>query len=200
MGAGSLDLNANSEPTGLVIRKARLTTREKRNSLWSAFEGKIAADTSLVVFGSVAREEMTSGSDSDWIFLVDGQAQPEHADRSRDWGRRRQPTPTPQERVLLLESRPVGNREASDRVRRQILKRYLHDDRGLTRSTSARCVPRFLLNDLTRYWRTITVDLDGREKREALGRMTEAEMGSSAIWGEIRDLPRSAFGFGRFCC
>src|SRR5215475_14480587 len=64
-----------------AIRKARNTTELKRAMLRKAFEGKIAPDTSLVVFGSIAREEMTSGSDSDWILLVDGQAIPEHADQ-----------------------------------------------------------------------------------------------------------------------
>jgi predicted nucleotidyltransferase len=56
-------------------------TEEKRESLRRAFEGKIAPDTSLVVFGSIAREEMTSVSDADWILLVDGQAQPEHSEQ-----------------------------------------------------------------------------------------------------------------------
>ena len=60
--------------------------------------------------------------------------------------------------LLLLESFPIGNREAYDRVRRQILRRYLRDDRGLTYGISGIRVPRFLLNDLTRYWRTVTVD------------------------------------------
>jgi hypothetical protein len=69
--------------------------------------------------------------------------------------------------LLLLESLPVGNREAYDRVRRQILKRYLSDDRGLTRSSSAIRVPRFLLNDLTRYWRTVTVDFVYKQRAEA---------------------------------
>ncbi|MGO4883564.1 MAG: DUF294 nucleotidyltransferase-like domain-containing protein [Bryobacteraceae bacterium] len=64
-----------------AIRKARITTGARRAGPRSAFEGKIAADTSLVVFGSIAREEMTSVSDADWILLVDGQAQPEHGEQ-----------------------------------------------------------------------------------------------------------------------
>jgi predicted nucleotidyltransferase len=173
-----------------AMRKARITSDEKRESLRRAFEGKIAADTSLVVFGSIAREEMTSVSDADWILLVDGQAQPEHSEQrhaiaselvklgfpepgrsgvfgcmigSHDivheiGGEDDTNSNTTRRVLLLLESLPVGNREAYDRVRRQILKRYLQDDRGLTRSSSAVRVPRFLLNDLTRYWRTVTVD------------------------------------------
>ena len=34
-------------------------------------------DTSIVVFGSLARSELTSGSDLDWVLLVDGFADPE---------------------------------------------------------------------------------------------------------------------------
>src|SRR3954465_15589679 len=35
-------------------------------------------DTSIVVFGSLARRELTAGSDLDWVLLVDGIADPEH--------------------------------------------------------------------------------------------------------------------------
>ncbi len=60
--------------------------------------------------------------------------------------------------LLLLESLPLGDREAYDRVRKQILRRYIEDDRGLTHASGNVRLPRFLLNDLTRYWRTVTVD------------------------------------------
>ena len=69
------------------IRKARQTTTAKRTLLDGVFQGKIARDTSVVLFGSIAREEMTSGSDADWILLVDGQAVPEHEDQKRDISR-----------------------------------------------------------------------------------------------------------------
>src|SRR6266849_5361462 len=35
-------------------------------------------DVDVVVFGSLARREWTSGSDVDWTLLVDGQASPDH--------------------------------------------------------------------------------------------------------------------------
>jgi len=181
-----------------AIRKARLLTSQKRAALRSAFQEKISPDTSLVVFGSIAREEMTAGSDSDWILLVDGQATPEHGDQKhtiaselKDLGF---PEPgrsgvfgcmvgshdlvheiggeddtnsnTTRRVLLLLESLPVGKREAYDRVRRQVLNRYLHDDRGLVRSSGQLKVPRFLLNDLTRYWRTVTVDFVYKQRAE----------------------------------
>jgi len=181
-----------------AIRKARTTTEEKRSILRAAFKGKIAADTSLVVFGSIAREEFTSGSDSDWMLLVDGQAYPEHGDQrhtistemerlgfsepgrsgvfgcmtgSHDivheiGGEDDTNSNTTRRVLLLLESLPIGNREAYDRVRCQILSRYLRDDRGLVRSDGTFRVPRFLLNDLTRYWRTVTVDFVYKQRAE----------------------------------
>jgi len=37
-----------------------------------------SGDTSLVVFGSLARGEWTSASDLDWTYLIDGQANSDH--------------------------------------------------------------------------------------------------------------------------
>ncbi len=68
--------------------------------------------------------------------------------------------------LLLLESRPVGNGEAYDPVRRQIVRRYLEDDRGVTQSGNDVRIPRFLLNDLTRYWRTVTVDFVYKQRAD----------------------------------
>ena len=65
--------------------------------------------------------------------------------------------------LLLLEAQPIGiRREAFDRVRKGILRRYIDEDRGLLRKSLAdenvRWVPLFLLNDFARYWRTMAVD------------------------------------------
>lgn len=181
-----------------AIRKARATTTGKRSELREAFEDKIPPDTTLVVFGSIAREEVTSGSDSDWILLVDGQAVPEHSKLqhaireemhrlgfSEPWkagpfgrmvgshdivheigGEDDTNSNTTRRVLLLLESLPVGKREAYDRVRRQILNRYIRDDRGLVYASGRSRVPRFLLNDLTRYWRTVTVDFVYKQRAE----------------------------------
>ena len=69
-----------------AIKKAKETTQSRRKILEEAFKGRVASDTTIVLFGSIAREEMTSGSDADWILLVDGQAFPEHEDQTRDVG------------------------------------------------------------------------------------------------------------------
>jgi hypothetical protein len=61
--------------------------------------------------------------------------------------------------LLLLESAPIGNPEAYDRVVNAVLNRYLDDDISfLSRSGQQYKVPRFLLNDIVRYWRTMCVD------------------------------------------
>ena len=182
-----------------AIRKAKETTENRRKILEQAFKGRVASDTTVVLFGSIAREEMTSGSDADWILLVDGQAFPEHEDQTRDVGLTLENNHfgppgrsgifgtmvgshtlvhdiggeddtnanTTRRVLLLLESFPIGDRSAFRRVRQQILSRYVHDDRGLLYGNGTVRVPRFLLNDFTRYWRTITVDFVYKQRADA---------------------------------
>lgn len=70
--------------------------------------------------------------------------------------------------LLLLESYAVGDVIAAhSRVRRQITSRYIRDDNGLLYGSGPFRVPRFLLNDLTRYWRTITVDFVYKQRMSA---------------------------------
>jgi predicted nucleotidyltransferase len=53
--------------------------RDELDTLLTDQLGKYASeDTSLVVFGSLARGEWTSGSDLDWTYLIDGQANSDH--------------------------------------------------------------------------------------------------------------------------
>ena len=65
--------------------------------------------------------------------------------------------------LMLLESRPVSlsaadsSQDVWKAVIHSILERYFEEDAHFSAS-SGRKVPRFLLNDLTRYWRTIGVD------------------------------------------
>ncbi len=76
---------------------------------------------------------------------------------------------TTQRLLLLLESAPVGNPEAYERVVRQVLTRYVEEDLVGARDTPYG-VPRFLLNDVVRYWRTMTVDFaHKRRARNAEG-------------------------------
>src|ERR1039457_1162058 len=62
-----------------ATRAASKATMEKLDALLTAKIGKYASeDTSVVVFGSLARGEWTSGSDLDWTYLIDGQANSDH--------------------------------------------------------------------------------------------------------------------------
>ena len=73
--------------------------------------------------------------------------------------------------LMLLESRPFypGGGYSSPHVwnntMTNILKRYFEQDVHF--STTGKCqVPRFLLNDLTRYWRTICVDYAAKHREQ----------------------------------
>jgi hypothetical protein len=60
-------------------REAALKTREELDQFLSnQIPGYTSEDTSLVVFGSLARGEWTSGSDLDWTYLIDGGANSDH--------------------------------------------------------------------------------------------------------------------------
>jgi predicted nucleotidyltransferase len=59
--------------------------------------------------------------------------------------------------LLLLELVSIGDDEPRQMVIRAILKRYLADDPSWTWEPD-RKLPRFLLNDVIRFWRTMAVD------------------------------------------
>jgi hypothetical protein len=58
--------------------------------------------------------------------------------------------------LLLLESVAVTGPEIHQHVKRRVLERYL------SRQSRSHRPPRFLLNDIIRYWRTIAVDFEGK--------------------------------------
>ncbi len=189
-------------PSLKTARYASLKTREDLDALLSAKIGKYASeDTSLVVFGSLAREEWTSKSDLDWTYLIDGEANSDHLKisqqiqklfRDEDYN---EPGPTgtfgnmafshdvihqiggqhdtnrntTQRILLLLESCPIGKRtEAYERVIRGVINRYLEEDvHPLTRDSQRYRVPRFLLNDIVRFWRTMAVDFASKQRDRA---------------------------------
>ena len=172
------------------IRTARRLAQEKRQELRMAFAGFDSEDTSIVVFGSLARDEFTEGSDIDWTLLIDGSANPKHLDLVNEIDREierfavKRTGPerifgrmafshdlihliggeddtnrnTTQRILLLLESCVVGRRDAYERVVNCVLQRYLTEDEAFIRGTARHHVPRFLLNDFARYWRTMAVD------------------------------------------
>src|SRR3954454_3926547 len=185
-----------------TAREASRKTRENLDSLLSNKIGKYASeDTSLVVFGSLARGEWTSQSDLDWTYLIDGGANSDHLRISQEIQRHLKdakywdPGPTgifgnmafshdiihqiggqfdtnkntTQRILLLLESSPIGRRtEAYERVIRAVINRYLEEDvHPLTRDCKSYRVPRFLLNDIVRFWRTMAVDFASKQRDRA---------------------------------
>lgn len=66
--------------------------------------------------------------------------------------------------LLLLESVAIGRSEAHERVLKNVLFRYLDEDRGLWYGSSPYKVPRFLFNDISRYWRTMAVDFAYKQR------------------------------------
>ena len=161
----------------------------------------VPAETTLVVFGSLARGEFTDSSDVDWTLLVDGPADPYHQEAAQRIGAHMRemelPPPAPggpfgsvtfshdlihniggdddtnrnttQRLLLLLESTPIGNAAAYDRVVNHVLTRYVEEDIVSPGDTPNR-VPRFLQNDVARYWRTMAVDFaHKRRTRGAAG-------------------------------
>jgi len=187
-----------------AAREAASKTREELDELLSVAIPKYTSeDTSLVVFGSLARGEWTSGSDLDWTYLIDGQANSDHLliaqkiqkllkdnkERFRPpgqtgtfgnlafshdiihqiGGQNDTNRNTTQRILLLLESATIGrNNQAYERIIRGVISRYLEEDTHLLTADSKRYrVPRFLLNDIVRFWRTMAVDFASKQRDRA---------------------------------
>lgn len=147
------------------------------------------SDASVVLFGSWGRQELTSGSDNDWAILVDGAERQGVCPRPgliKELIGEDDRKPGAQgvfgctifgqnlvERIglddddnknltrrvlLLLESVPALNEEPVTRCWNAVLEGYLDD------SIKGYRPPRFLLNDMIRYWRTVCVDFVGKER------------------------------------
>jgi hypothetical protein len=157
---------------------------ERRESLRRLDHGSHA---SIILMGSWGRAEVTAGSDDDFMVLVHGRegvevkpspaevsAVLDHApseagafaapvfsanlvqkigldpDDNKNLTRRM---------LFLLESIPVSGDSIYLTVRHEILSRYMDQTVKPYRP------PRFLLNDVVRYWRTICVDFAGKEQK-----------------------------------
>src|ERR1700678_2383889 len=204
-----MDLSTPQNPIDLLqsklgqewpaIRDARARASDINERIEKAVDGLTYSDAGLVIFGSLARREWTSGSDVDWTLLVDGQADPEHLgvsqrvalslekegfdppgtsgifgnmtfshDLIQKIGGRDDTNENTTRRVLLIqESKAFGKTGAYDRVLKHIFSRYLKDDRGLRFGSQPFKVPRILLNDIVRYWRTVTVDFVDKQRGHA---------------------------------
>lgn len=152
-------------------------------------ELEVAPGVSTCIFGSWARDELTEESDYDWAVLVDHEfeayepavaremlAAVQHlGDDERRPGKQGVfgvPIAVPElstkigldadtntnltrRMLLLLESRELHGQTRTTAIA-QILDRYLNEGVKDFRP------PRFLLNDIVRYWRTICVDFEGK--------------------------------------
>ena len=179
-----------------TIATARVDATSKLREYSDALADIGSADAAIVFYGSLARGEWTRGSDVDWTLLVDGPAQRTQlisVRQVREKLKDKPPTPggafgsmssshellhriggdadtnriTTQRVLLLLESVAIADasgqqRLVHQRVVRNILDSYLDEGDG----TSSEGVPRFLLNDVVRYWRTIAVDFAAKSREQ----------------------------------
>lgn len=141
---------------------------------------------SVVLMGSWGRQELTAESDDDFMVLIGGTRRrlikpsirsvkkvldrapgkqgvfggPVFGDRLvQNIGLVHDDNDNLTRRMLfMLESIPVTGEEIYRTVRDEILSRYLDE------SVKPYRPPRFFLNDVVRYWRTICVDFAGKER------------------------------------
>lgn len=172
---------------------ARRRTAEQLPTLRADVRGVAVDDAaSIVMFGSSARMELTSDSDNDWLVLVDGLPRDgvnPHPARLRPLLSTDEKAPGPQDTfgvqafsgdltgkigldqdlntnltqrmLLMLESVPIAGDDVHDRCWHQVLAGYLEG------AVKPHQPPRFFLNDLIRYWRTIGVDFVGKERQDS---------------------------------
>jgi hypothetical protein len=171
---------------------ARRRTDDEVARLRARFAGgdvALPGDAAVVLFGSWGRRELTEQSDDDWLLLVDGPRregleEAVAAVHAVLGGQRAGPgmqgtfgvagfgrdlverigladddnRNLTQRMLLMLESVPVVGDDVHRRVWDQLLARYLSESR------TDRRPPRFFLNDVMRYWRTIAVDFAGKHR------------------------------------
>jgi len=156
---------------------------ERRNEL-----GRLScdADVAIVLMGSWGRGEITSESDDDFMLVVAGErredlkpsleavgeildsapgpedifGKPVYAEDMRDKIGLRDDTNDNLTRrmLMLLESTPACNEAMWARVRQELLDGYMATE------VKAYRPPRFLLNDVVRYWRTMAVDFEAKHR------------------------------------
>jgi predicted nucleotidyltransferase len=196
-----LELQHKADREWPHLAEARRLSADTHARLRELLHDQDPSDTSIVVFGSLARGEYTRGSDLDWTLLIDGQADEAHYAQVQTISRIleragfHEPGPTglfgnlafshpilhqiggqddtnkntTQRILLLLESLAIGKEDAHERVLRLVLSRYVEDDRGIRYGSKRHLVPQVLLNDIVRYWRTVTVDFVAKQRERAKG-------------------------------
>lgn len=167
------------------LTAARARTAAELETRRAAVAGiGLPATSALCLMGSWGRHEVVDGSDDDWLLLVEddtvdvalqaairrvlpGEPGAEgvfgNAASARHLidriGLDRDDNKNLTRRILLLlESQPLTGVAFHDRVRAELIGGYVNE------WVQDRTVPRFFLNDVVRYWRTICVDFAGKER------------------------------------
>jgi len=180
-------------PAMIAAHKRSVDVRKRLEKIL----GKSAApeNCSVVICGSVARCEKTTGSDLDWMLLVDGSVSTSHREdahqiqqainRLRKKLKLKEPNAggafgsmffshelihaigggrdtnanTTHRLLLLIESYAILNPHVRARVVAAILTRYLDPEvYAYKTGNQHEYFPRFLMNDVVRFWRTMAVD------------------------------------------
>ena len=177
-------------PNLMAARRLTASRKEKRSKLLGALRTDF--DASVVLMGSWGRAEVTLRSDDDYMVVILGEERDNLCPTVTDVADALRGTeeeiksPGPEElfgvvvfserlkqnigldrddntnltrrMLLLLESVAVVHPDIHDQARADILSGYLDD------SLKDHHPPRFLLNDIVRYWRTMCVDFAGKER------------------------------------
>lgn len=171
------------------------STKEMARLIAGCATVELPPETAMVVSGSLARREFTMGSDLDYMLVdtthgrtasderwtkaleaVDevvvglGYPPPSRtgafggfvrlAELRHVGGESDGNEPLTRRMSLLLESAEVGASGLRDRCVADVIDHYLQEAPGKDRQP-----PRFLLNDIVRYWRTMCVDYEGKLRR-----------------------------------
>lgn len=171
------------------LTAARALTERRLPGVQKSLSGvAFDSDACVAMFGSWGRRELTAGSDDDWAVLVNGgereKVRPAPSQVEAAVEGKRQPGAQgvfgtvvfcdhlvdrigldrddnknlTRRMLLMLESVAVINEQAHLACRMRVLDGYLDYSAKDYRP------PRFFLNDLIRYWRTICVDFVGKER------------------------------------
>ncbi|MEN0024002.1 MAG: nucleotidyltransferase domain-containing protein [Microbacterium sp.] len=179
--------DATRAPLEQAMQRSRTAILEARRTLDD--DGRLPDGHDIVAFGSLARFELTPQSDLDWLVvtsepssldvtplieslrskLVDGVTLSEPgdsrlfgetiavADLVTNIGLQEDTNHTTTRRILFLEeSVSLARPEIHMNALRSVLDAYVKAKDGSDQ------IPRYLLNDIIRYWRTIAVDYQAK--------------------------------------
>jgi hypothetical protein len=193
--SGAVEELPRAEEICAPLLAARGKTAEELTKLRARVDdAQLPERSSLVLFGSWGRHELTDESDDDWGLLLhnpdinlDGPAVAAALEHLREvFDEKKAPgrqayfgcafhtgalcdqigldeddtRNLTRRMLLLLESVAVTGPEVHRDVQDRVLTRYLEYHRRGFRP------PRFLLNDVIRYWRTICVDFEGKAEQD----------------------------------